>query len=68
VTLIQIVVFISHVDQTSFLRNYFVFYLSLLLFCFFETMSLCGPGCHGTCSVDQAGLEFIEIHLLLSKF
>jgi hypothetical protein len=26
-----------------------------------DRISLCSPGCHGTCSVDQAGLEFIEI-------
>jgi hypothetical protein len=31
----------------------FVFFV----FCFFETVSLCSPGCPGTHFVDQAGLE-----------
>jgi hypothetical protein len=32
---------------------------------FFDRVSLCSPGCPGTHSVDQAGLELIEIHLFL---
>jgi hypothetical protein len=28
-------------------------------------VSLCSPGCSGTHSVDQAGLELTEIHLPL---
>jgi hypothetical protein len=38
------------------------------LFCFVvfqDGVSLCSPGCPGTCSVDQAGLELTEICLLL---
>jgi hypothetical protein len=33
-----------------------VFFICLF-FCFFETVSLCSPGCPGTHSVDQTGLE-----------
>ena len=32
---------------------------------FWDRISLCSPGCPGTCSVDQADLELIEIHLSL---
>jgi hypothetical protein len=32
---------------------------------FQDTVSLCSPGCPGTHSVDQAGLELTEIHLPL---
>jgi len=35
-----------------------------VLFCFWEKVSLCNPGCPGTHSLDQAGLEF-EIPLPL---
>jgi hypothetical protein len=31
--------------------------LFVCLFCFFETGSLCSPGCPETHSVDQAGLD-----------
>jgi hypothetical protein len=38
----------------------------VVLFCFSETGFLCVcPGCPGTHSVDQAGLELTEIHLPL---
>jgi hypothetical protein len=33
------------------------FFLSLLFLFFRDRVSLCGPGCPGTHSVDQAGLE-----------
>jgi hypothetical protein len=33
--------------------------------CYLKQVSLCSPGCPGTCSVDQAGLELTEICLLL---
>ena len=34
-----------------------------------DRVSLCGPGCPGTLSVDQAGLQPTEIHLpLLPKY
>jgi hypothetical protein len=36
-----------------------------LFVCFSDRISLCGPSCPGTCSVDQAGLELVEIHLPL---
>jgi hypothetical protein len=32
---------------------------------FQDRVSLCSPGCPGTHSVDQAGLELTEIHLPL---
>jgi hypothetical protein len=30
-----------------------------------DRISSCSPGCHGTHSVDQAGLELTELHLPL---
>lgn len=30
--------------------------------CFFKTVSLCGPGCLGTPSINQAGLELRDPH------
>jgi hypothetical protein len=33
------------------------------LFVFEDRVSLCNPGCPGTHFVDQAGFEFMEIHL-----
>jgi hypothetical protein len=45
---------------TPFLFIYlflFYFILFIYLFWFFETEFLCSPGCPGTHSVDQAGLE-----------
>jgi hypothetical protein len=46
-----------HIQVTSFLE----------FFCFGDRVSLCSPGCPGTHSVDQAGLqvELTEIHLSL---
>ena len=41
--------------------------LSPSLLCFRDRVSLCSPGCPGTHSVDQAGLELTEIHLPLSS-
>lgn len=44
------------------------FLLSLFAFYFvsvFLIVTLCGPGCPGTCCVDQAGLEPEGIHLSL---
>jgi hypothetical protein len=35
----------------------FVFFLFVCLFVFRDRVSLCSPGCPGTHSVDQAGLE-----------
>jgi hypothetical protein len=35
----------------------FVLFLLLLFFVFRDRVSLCSPGCPGTHSVDQAGLE-----------
>jgi hypothetical protein len=32
-----------------------------------DRVSLCNPGCPGTCFVDQAGLRLTEIHLLWIK-
>ena len=37
------------------LGDYYYFVVFLLLFQ--DRVSLCSPGCPGTCSVDQAGLE-----------
>ena len=42
-----------------------LFVVILILFSFFETVSLCSPGSLITCSVDQAGLELMEICLPL---
>lgn len=39
--------------------------LYLIVFCLFETGSLCSPIWPGTCHEDQVGLEFAEICLLL---
>jgi hypothetical protein len=39
--------------QMVFERTFFV----VVLFCFRDRVSLCSPGCPGTHSVDQAGLE-----------
>jgi hypothetical protein len=37
-----------------------------IFFLFFQTrVSLCSPGCPGTHCVEQAGLELIEMQLLL---
>lgn len=44
------------------------FLSSSFAFCFvsvFLIVTLCGPGCSGTCCVDQAGLEPEGIHLSL---
>ena len=39
-------------------KAYSFFLLFFVLFGFFKTrLSLCSPGCPGTCSVDQASLE-----------
>jgi hypothetical protein len=35
----------------------FLFCFVLFLFCFQDKVSLCSPGCPGTHTVDQAGLE-----------
>jgi hypothetical protein len=37
------------------------------LICFFETVSLCSPGCPGTHSVDQAGLELRNLPVSASQ-
>jgi hypothetical protein len=42
--------------ESSHLPPCFLF-LNKLLVLFFKTVSLCSPGCPGTHSVDQAGLE-----------
>jgi hypothetical protein len=34
----------------------YFFIIYLFIYWFFETVSLCSPGCPGTHSVDQAGL------------
>jgi hypothetical protein len=44
---------------------YLGFFSSLLFFIFRDRVSLCSPGCPGTHSVDQAGLELTEMHLPL---
>jgi hypothetical protein len=31
--------------------------ISVLSFYFWDRVSLCSPGCHKTCSIDQAGFE-----------
>ena len=38
----------------------------LFVFVFPDRVSLCSPGCPGTCSLDQAGLKLTEILLSLS--
>jgi hypothetical protein len=40
-------------------------FVFVLLFFSPEMVSLCSPGCPGTCSVDQAGFRLTEIHLPL---
>jgi hypothetical protein len=37
--------------------NFFFFLVYFVLFCFSDRVLLCGLGCLGTRSVDQAGLE-----------
>jgi hypothetical protein len=51
----------------SFLLSSFLFsFFSLSLFLFFrDRVSLCSPGCPGTHSVDQAGLELRSASLCL---
>jgi hypothetical protein len=36
---------------------YFIFYFLFFIFGFWDRVSLCGPGCPGTHSVDQIGLK-----------
>ena len=43
----------------------FINFVSFLFLFFQDRVSLCSPGCPGTRSVDQAGLELTEIHLPL---
>jgi hypothetical protein len=44
--------------QVYFILFYFIlFYFILFLLVFRDRVSLCSPGCPGTHSVDQAGLE-----------
>ena len=40
-------------------KFYFILYL------FRDRLSLCSPGCPGTCLIDQAGLQLTEIYLPL---
>lgn len=57
----------------SFL-GFFVWLFSwVFLFCvgflfFQDRVLLCGSGCPGTCSVDQAGFELTQFRLLLLGF
>jgi hypothetical protein len=37
--------------------SFWIFFFFFLVFCFGDRVSLCSPGCPGTHSVDQAGLE-----------
>lgn len=39
--------------------------VALVSFVFFETVSLCSPGCPENYHVDQAGFKFTERHLPL---
>jgi hypothetical protein len=45
------------VDGVSGRRHFILFFDSYFLFVFSHKVSLCIPGCPGTQSVDQAGLE-----------
>jgi hypothetical protein len=47
--------FLDALFSFSFLFFSFLFFFSLLVFR--DRVSLCSPGCPGTRSVDQAGLE-----------
>lgn len=41
-------------------------YSTFYIFCFVpDEVSLCSLGCSGIWPVDQAGLELLEVHLLL---
>jgi hypothetical protein len=44
----------------------FSFFFSFFLFCFQDKLCLYSPGCPGTHSVDQAGLELRKVRLPLT--
>jgi hypothetical protein len=50
--------------KTRSLCRFLFVCLFFVLFCFFDRVSLCSPGCPGTHFVDQAGLE-LRNHLPL---
>jgi hypothetical protein len=47
------------------LKRDFIYLGFFCLFVYFETVSMCSPGCPATHSVDQAGLELRETNLPL---
>jgi hypothetical protein len=49
---------------TQPLLSYPLFLFSLFFF-FWDRVSLCSPGCHGSHSVEEAGFELIETHSYL---
>jgi hypothetical protein len=51
----------------SFLLSFLPFSFVVVLFVFWDKVSLCRLGCPGTCYVDQASLQLTEIHLLEIK-
>ena len=46
-------------------RGFILFYINLLIYFDFFSVSLCNPGCSGTHSIDQVTLELTEINLPL---
>jgi hypothetical protein len=58
----------KHQSSSYIALHFFFFFFGVaifLLLLFQDRLSLCSPGCPGTHSVNQAGLELAETHLPL---